>query len=130
MHQDSKAPGDRDVKLEGAKGAGGEGSDPAHSGAGDKAIAATAGEHRSEPNNRVEGLGGAYGGQGGGDSGSAMAGTADGVAGGAKGNPDGAYQFGASGAAEALKVAALDEERARQQAPKVQQAGADSPAKE
>ena len=138
MHQDPKTPddkpdgkpGDRDVKLEGAMGAGGEGTDPTSTSPGDNPIASTAGEHRNDPNNRVQGLGGGYGGQGGGDSGSAMAGTAEGIAGGAKGNPDGAYQFGAEGAAEALKVAARDEERARQHASNPQQAGSESPAKE
>ncbi len=103
---------DEDRKLAGAKGEGGEGTDPTSTGAGQNPTSASAGEMRNDPNNRVQGLGGGYGGQGGGDSGNALTGTADGIAGGAKGNPDGAYQFGADGAAEALILAAQDVERA------------------
>jgi len=121
---------DEERKLAGAKGEGGEGTDPTSSSAGKDPTAASAGETRNEPNNRVHGLGGGYGGQGGGDSGNALTGSAEGVAGGATGNPLGAYQFGADGAAEALVRAAKDEERAREHQRNPQQAGSETPAKE
>lgn len=126
----SGAKSDEERKLAGAKGEGGEGPDPTSSNVGDDPTAATAGETRNDPNNRVQGLGGGYGGQGGGDSGNALTGSAEGAAGGAVGNPDGAYQFGAAGAAEALVRAAQEEERARANQRNPHSGGSESPAKE
>jgi hypothetical protein len=111
-----------DRKLSGAKGDGGEGTDPS--------TAATAGETRSDPNNRVEGLGGGYGGQGGGDSGNTLAGSADGIGGGTKGNPEGAYDYPEMQQARALASAVGQPGLAAAKDEKREQAGAETPAKE
>ena len=124
-------------KLAGAKGEGGEGTDP--SGATptgraaqtpDQVLASTAGEGRQDPDNRTPGLGGGYGGQGGGDSGNALTGTAEGPAGGATGNPDGAYDFPEMAQARAMASAAGQPGLATPPNERREQAGGETPAKE
>ena len=129
---------DEERKLAGAKGEGGEGTDP--SGATptgragqtpDEVLASTTGEGRQGPDNRTPGLGGGYGGQGGGDSGNALAGTAQGPTGGATGNPDGAYDFPEMAQARALASAAGQPGFADGGSnEKREQAGGETPAKE
>jgi len=126
-----------DRKLSGAMGEGGEGHDPSAAGdtptrsdAGPDPLASTAGEGRSAPNNRVEDLGGGYGGLGGGDSGNALAGSAEGTAGGTKGNPEGAYDYPEMQQARALASAAAQPGLAAPNDQKREEAGAQTPAKE
>jgi hypothetical protein len=133
---------DDDRRLAGAKGEGGEGTDPAMATTTDsrfgdtpeQALGATAGEARQTPDNRLHGLGGGYGGQGAGPSGNALAGGAPGVAGGAAGNPAGAYDFPDTGSetaqARALASAAGQPGLAAPRDEKREQAGGETPAKE
>jgi hypothetical protein len=118
-------------------GEGGEGTDPSaagdtptRSGAGPDPLGATAGEARKEPDNRVHGLGGEYGGQGGGDSGNTLAGSAEGVGGGTKGNPEGAYDYPEMEQARALASAAGQPGLAATTDQKREEAGAETPSKE
>ena len=136
---DTSKPGaePEDRKLSGAVGEGGEGGDPSAEGKtpnrsdwGSDPTAATAGEPRSQPGNRIEGLGGGYGGQGGGDSGNALAGSAQGTAGGTAGNPAGAYDYPEMEQARAMASAAGQPGLATPTDEKREQAGGDTPAKE
>ena len=129
--------GPEDRKLSGAVGEGGEGGDPSAEGktpnrsdAGRDPTAATAGETRGQPDNRLHGLGGGYGGQGGGDSGNALAGSAEGIGGGTTGNPAGAYDYPEMQQARAIASAAGQPGLANPTDEKRQQAGGDTPAKE
>ena len=129
---------DDDRKLAGAKGEGGEGPDPGMATTTDSrfgdtpeaARAATAGEGRQTPDNRVHGVGGGYGGQGGGDSGNALTGTAEGVAGGASGSPAGVYEAPEMTDAKAMASAAGQPGLAAPHDEQREKAGGETPAKE